>query len=252
MLEAEGGTPEWCMRILRHETGHALDNAYRLRRRRDRQKIFGPSSRPYPRFYTPRPYSRSFVRNLEPWYGQSHPDEDLAETFAVWLNPTSNWRRRYADWPARRKLLYIDQLMREIGPTLPHLRTRHRVDAAPHLDITLRQHYKSKRFRYGVESPSVVDEDLRRLFSDAPTHRRNQTAAQFLTRIRPTVRRRVARDTGAYQYTVSRVIDEIISRCRALHLRLRTSETKTRRELIALLTVEAMNYLHTGRQRVWL
>ncbi len=31
MLEVEGGTPDWCMKILRHEAGHAIDNAYRLR-----------------------------------------------------------------------------------------------------------------------------------------------------------------------------------------------------------------------------
>ena len=87
MLEVEGGTPEWCMRILRHEAGHAVENAYRLRRLRSRQQIFGRSSEPYPKYYRPRPYSRSFVRHLDVWYAQSHPDEDFAETFAVWLTP---------------------------------------------------------------------------------------------------------------------------------------------------------------------
>src|SRR5262245_2508270 len=28
MLEVEGGDPDWCLRILRHEVGHAYDNAY--------------------------------------------------------------------------------------------------------------------------------------------------------------------------------------------------------------------------------
>ena len=37
MLEVEGGTPEWCLKILRHEAGHAFDNAYELRRRRRRR-----------------------------------------------------------------------------------------------------------------------------------------------------------------------------------------------------------------------
>ena len=87
MLEVEGGTPEWCMRILRHETAHAIDNAYRIRRRRRRQQLFGNSSQKYPEYYTPRPYSRSFVVHLQPWYAQSHPDEDFAESFAVWLTP---------------------------------------------------------------------------------------------------------------------------------------------------------------------
>jgi hypothetical protein len=93
MREVEGGTREWCLRILRHETGHAIENAYRLRRRPRRRELFGRTSQPYPDSYSPRPYSKSFVRHLDAWYAQSHPDEDFAETFAVWLTPDSDWRR---------------------------------------------------------------------------------------------------------------------------------------------------------------
>src|SRR6266850_4445433 len=100
MLEVEGGTPEWCMRILRHEAGHAIENAYRLRRLRSRQQVFGRSSDPYPEYYDPKPYSKSFVLHLDSWYAQSHPDEDFAETFAVWLAPDSDWSARYTGWPA--------------------------------------------------------------------------------------------------------------------------------------------------------
>jgi len=133
MLEVEGGTPEWCMRILRHEAGHALDNAYRLRRRHRRQQLFGLSSKPYPEYYTPRPYSRSYVQHLEPWYAQSHPDEDFAETFAVWLTPDSPWRARYQDWPALKKLEFVDALMREIGTQTPRVANRllKRIRATP-------------------------------------------------------------------------------------------------------------------------
>jgi hypothetical protein len=145
LLEVEGGTPEWCMRILRHETGHAIENAYRLRRRRRRVQLFGRSSQPYPRYYTPRPYSRSYVVHLEPWYAQSHPDEDFAETFAVWLNPDVRWRERYAGWPALKKLEYVDALMREIGPLRPVVTSRRRVDPLSRLRKTLRQHYREMR-----------------------------------------------------------------------------------------------------------
>ena len=123
MLEVEGGTPEWCMKILRHEAGHAIDNAYKLRQRRRRQQIFGPSYMQYPEYYTPKPYSKSFVLHLDSWYAQSHPDEDFAETFAVWLNPDSDWRARYADWPALKKLEYMDALM---------TRARRQADARAH------------------------------------------------------------------------------------------------------------------------
>ena len=115
MLEVEGGTHDWCVKILRHEAGHAIDNAYQLQRRRKRLKLFGPSTVEYPEYYTPKPYSKSFVLHLDSWYAQSHPDEDFAETFAVWLNPRSQWRDRYADWPALKKLEYMDELMRELA-----------------------------------------------------------------------------------------------------------------------------------------
>jgi hypothetical protein len=252
MLEVEGGTPEWCMRILRHETSHALDNAYRLRRRRRRQELFGKSSLPYPRFYTPRPYSKSFVLHLEPWYAQSHPDEDFAETFAVWLNPHSNWRKRYAEWPALKKLEYVDQLMQEIAAERPLVNSRDPVDPLHCLRKTLRRHYREKRARYTLDYPNVYDRDLRRLFSDAPEYRENMTAAQFLTAVGTDVRRTVARWTGEYQYIIKQVLDDIIARCRKLNLRLAGSAEQTKLDFTVLLAVQTMNYLHSGQHRVWL
>jgi hypothetical protein len=252
MLEVEGGTPEWCLRILRHETGHAIDNAYDLRRRRRRQRQFGLSSREYPEHYTPRPYSKSFVLHLEPWYAQSHPDEDFAETFAVWLNPDSLWRERYADWPVLKKLEYMDRLMREVGPQDPRLNAHRRVDPLPRLRKTLRRHYEQKRARYGIDRPDLFDRDLRRLFSDAPAYKRNPSAARFLARIRKEVRRTVARWTGEYQYTINQVLDDIIKRCSELKLRLVESEDRTKLDFTIVLTVQTMNYLHSGRHRVWL
>ena len=252
MLEVEGGTFEWCMRILRHETGHAIDNAYCLRRRRRRQQLFGPSSQEYPEHYTPRPYSKSYVLNLERWYSQSHPDEDFAETFAVWLTPGSQWAKRYADWPALKKLEYVDSLMRTVGPCGPLVHSRRRVDPLSRLRRTLRKHYEEKRGRYGINYANGYDRDLRRLFSEAPEMKRNLSAARFLARIRKEVRRTVARWTGEYQYTIDQVLDGIIMRCRELKLRLAASEEQTKLDFTILLTVQTMHYLHSGKHRVWL
>jgi len=250
MLEVEGGTPEWCMRILRHETGHAIDNAYRFRRRHLRQRLFGKSSQRYPEYYTPRPYSRSYVHNLEMWYAQSHPDEDFAETFAVWLTPGSQWRQRYADWPALKKLEYVDELMREIAGVVPPVATRRRVDALHTLRRTLREHYREKRERYGIDYPGYYDRELRRLFSSAPEHASNMSAARFLSGVRKSVRRMVASWTGVYQYTIAQVLDEIVERCRALDLHLKDPPEKTRAEFTVFLTVQTMNYLHSGGHRI--
>jgi len=250
MLEVEGGTPEWCMRILRHETGHAIDNAYRLQRRRRRQDLFGRSSEPYPEDYTPRPYSRSFVVHLESWYAQSHPSEDFAETFAVWMTPDSQWRARYAGWPALRKLEYLDRLMHEIGPRDPVAEPGKAVDPLVRIRRTLRTHYQRKRARYGVDYPDFYDRDLRRLFSDDPRHAGNLAAVAFLSRIRKEVRRRVARYTGEKQYTIDQVIEKILGRCQALGLRLSAPEEAALLDFTALLTAQTMNHLHSGRHRL--
>ncbi len=250
MLEVEGGTKDWCLRILRHEVGHAIDNAYRLQRRRKRQKLFGLSSTPYPEYYTPRPYSKSFVLHLDSWYAQSHPDEDFAETFAVWLNPGSDWSRRYADWPALKKLEYVDGVMRTLAGKDPVVTTRRTVDALPSLRKTLRQHYQEKRRRFGLDYPNFYDRDLRRLFSDAPEHAGNLSAARFLTRVRRDVRRRVARWTGEYQYRIDQVLNDMIERCDALNLHLASPEDGSKLDFMVLLTVQTMNYLHGGRHRI--
>ena len=250
MLEVEGGTRSWCMRILRHETGHAIDNAYRLRRRRRRRMVFGRSSTPYPDYYSPRPYSRSFVLHLESWYAQSHPDEDFAETFAVWLTPDMDWRKRYAGWPALNKLEYVDELMCEIAQKDPPVTTSRVVDPLGRIRRTLRRFYERKRRHYGLTYPNFYDRDLRRVFSDGPEHARNTPASRFLNRNRKDVRRTVSYWTGVYQYTIDRVLEEIITRCDALNLRLAGPEDRARTAVTVLLTVHTVNYLHSGRHRL--
>lgn len=252
MLEVEGGEHEWCMRILRHETGHAIDNAFKLRLRRQRRLVFGLPSKPYPEFYTPKPYSKSYVLHLDAWYAQSHPDEDFAETFALWLTPNSEWRQRYAGWPAFKKLQYMDELMCSLRRSTPRVDNPEEVDALTRLRKTLRQHYRNKRRHYGVDYPNFYDRDLRRLFSDAAEFADNITAAQFIARYRRPVRRVVAEWTGIYQYTIDQVLEDMISRSRELKLRLAVPEDHARQEFTVLLTVQAMNYLHSGGHRLFL
>ena len=143
-----------------------------------------PSSR-IPSSTRRKPYSKSFVLHLDAWYAQSHPDEDFAETFAVWLTPNSEWRQRYAGWPALKKLEYMDALMQSLRGQTPRVaEPRRRSIRCATLRTTLRQHYRNKRRHYGVDYPNFYDRDLRRLFSDAPEFAGNITAAQFIARIR--------------------------------------------------------------------
>ena len=250
MLEVEGGTDEWCMRLLRHEVGHAIDNAYRLYRKRKWRQAFGKASQRYPDYYQPKPYSRRFVLHLDHWYAQSHPTEDFAETFAVWLTPGSDWRRRYAGWPALKKLECVDELMRQIAGKEPLVVSRERVEPLYRLSTTLREHYVEKRARYGVDYPDFYDKDLRRLFTQDRGSGAGETAARFLRRVRPEIRKRVARWTGEYQYTIDQVLLDMISRCQELRLRVSQPDDDLKMEAVVLLTVQTMNYLHGGHHRL--
>ena len=250
MLEVEGGDPEWFMQILRHEAGHAIDNAYALRRRPKRRRLFGNPSLEYPEYYTPKPYSKSFVQHLDHWYAQSHPDEDFAETFAVWLDPNSMWATRFAGWPAKRKLEYMDRLMRELAKKRPPVASKRLLDPLPRLKKTLGEHYRKKREHYGLDHPHFYDSDLRNLFSDAPQFAKNMPAARFVRKIRREVRSTVASFTDSYQYTIDQLLESIIERCRELNLRLMDAEETTKIDFMVFLTVQTMNYLHSGRHRV--
>ena len=249
MLEVEGGTPEWCMRILRHEAGHAIENTFRLKRRRRRIALFGRSSQRYPTHYTPRPYSRSYVVHLEAWYAQSHPDEDFAETFAVWLT-SDGWRQRYVGWPVLKKLEYVDELMQSLVGERPLVHSRRQVDPLRSMDKTLREHYADKRKLYGLDYPVFYDRELRRMFSSAPEYADNPAAARFLASVRHEVRRVVRRWTGVYQYTIDRVLEDMIERCKELNLRLALPPDRAKLEFTALLTYQTMNFLQSGRHRI--
>jgi hypothetical protein len=250
MLEVEGGDEASCLRILRHEVGHAIDNAYELRRRPTRRRLFGNPATPYPEYYTPKPYSKSFVHHLDHWYAQSHPDEDFAETFAVWLDPQSKWGSQYVGWPAQRKLDYMDRLMRELARRRPALKSKRLVDPLPRLRKTLGEHYRKKREHYGLDHPDFYDSDLRNLFSDSSAYAKNTSAASFVRKIRKEVRSTVASFTDSYQYTIDQLLEKIIARCRDLNLRLMESEESTKVDFMVFLTVQTMNYLHSGRHRV--
>jgi Putative zinc-binding metallo-peptidase len=250
MLEVEGGTHEWCMKIFRHEVGHAIDNAFKLRLRKKRRKLFGKSSQAYPEFYSPKPYSKSFVLHLDSWYAQSHPDEDFAETFAVWLSQDPIWRYRYSEWPAFKKLEYMDELMSELIGQNPFVTKKKQIDPISDMKQTLGDHYKVKREKYGKQHPSFYDRDLRRLFSDAAQYKNNISAEDFIKKIRRQLRASLARWTGEYQYTIDQILSGIIQRCNALNLRLAVSEEVAMREFIMLVTVQTMNYLHSGKHRI--
>lgn len=250
MLEVEGGTHDWCMRILRHECGHALDNAYRLHRRARYRKLFGAWHDPYPDSYRPKPYTKRFVVHLDMWYAQAHPAEDFAETFAVWLNPRSHWRQQYANWPAMKKLRYVDELMAKVGCQTPVVQTGRRPHSLATLRHTLREHYQKKRRYYCRDSPGFYDRDLRRIFSDRPQDARKPDAASFLQSIREEARTMISRWTGASGLTIDRTLADMVGRVRLLGLRVAKPARQTKVDVMMMLAVQTMNYLNDGKHRV--
>jgi len=249
IIDVEGGSRAECMAILRHETGHVVQHAYQLQRRRQWQKLFGKSSETYPDYYRPNPGSRNYVQHLRLWYAQSHPDEDFAETFAVWMGPKHKWRKRYAGWGALKKLEYVDELMTEIGDAKPGLVTRAFVDPVSSLKFTLGEYYEQKQARYMTRPPTVHDRDLKRIFSDQPRHRGAKKASTFLRENGPEIRRMVSKWTGQYQLTLDALLDEMIDRCRALKLRAPGSERRMMVDFTVLLTAKTVQSLYSPSRR---
>jgi len=237
MFEVEGGNQRSCMMLLRHEAGHAVDNAYGLHRKSLWRTTFGRYSDPYRWQYRPNPGSRRFVQHLDFWYAQSHPAEDWAESFAVWLRPRSSWQREYEGWPALAKLEAVDELMAEVMGTKMVTTTRRKPDALSTQRMTLREHYAARKRAFVNAEPAEIDGQLLRLFAAAPPRARRPSAATFLRRHRHELRARVSTITGQYRYDVDQSLRMMLDRCKELGLQLSRSEHESRVGAAILLTL---------------
>lgn len=248
MHEVEGGNDKWLMRILRHETGHAIDTAFALRRRKAWRETFGKASHRYPARYSPRPGSRNFVLHLGHWYAQSHPTEDFAETFAVWLPPRSRWRSQYAGWPALVKLEFVDRTMRALEGRRAVRLSRETVEPLGDNQRTLREHYRRKQARYEVDTTRTYDRPLLRVFGTRDDHPRGLAASRFLRDVRPQLRRLLIRRARMHPYLVNHVMRTAVLRARHLDLRLKGSQRKAKREALGMLERIMLDMLLRDRE----
>lgn len=235
------------MMLLRHECGHAIDHAYKFSGRREWQEIFGSPEAEYnPETYAPRPHSRSFVRHLPNWYAQAHPDEDFAETFAVWLSaPMEELRKRYGGWKAMQKLEYVDALMREAAVTKPAVRRGRRMSEARRLRKTLGRHYAARRKLYAEDFPDFYDEDLRAIFRQGEAG--SESAARAMRSWRAALIAAVVDWTGARKYTVEMLVRKLTARCQTLRLQASRDSVTLHMELAAYLSAMVTNHMYTGR-----
>jgi putative zinc-binding metallo-peptidase len=245
MMEVEGGTEAWCMRLLRHEMGHVINHAYLLTKDKQWQKIFGSPSLEYSESFRARPYSKRFVRHLEGWYAQSHPEEDFAETLAIWLTPGLDWKTQYRGWKALEKLEYVDRLMAKLAAQKPFVTTRSRMSDASRLRSRLDAYYKKRRKLYAQDFPEFFDADLKRLFAADGAAPETERASAFLRRNRKPMLNAVASWTGEPRFTVDRLLRALTDRCAELDLRVRSDSSGL--EVAAYLATLASHYRLTGK-----
>ena len=244
VLEVEGETPEWFMRLMRHEAGHAYMYAYQLTRRRKWRNCFGQTSREEtPNTYRPRPFSRSYVMHLEDWYAQSHPDEDFAETFAIWLTPGFDWRKRYAGWPALRKIEYVDELMKSLAGKPPTHMPKYRVADYDFLNVKLKTYYARKRKLYEDTYPGFYDVDLRQLFPTPGGIR----ASSYLRQRRRRLMNSVCQWTNEKKFRVNKLLTRLIDRSDELELHAHNDDPQQDFRVASYITTLVMNYLFTGK-----
>jgi len=250
MLDVEGGTKQWCMKLLRHETGHVINYIYKLYKRKKWQKIFGKFSQEYSDTYRFRPYSKSFVRHLEDYYAQYHPDEDFAETFAVWLRPKSRWQEEYKDWKALSKLKYVDKLMSEIKSMEPKVQKGKKYWQISGLKIKLKNYYKKKRKFWAEYFPDFHDSNLMRIFvKRSKQNKDSPLAADIIKKHRKNILDSISAWTGEKKYIIDDLLITIDERCRDLRLVTLDSESVTTLKISAYITTLVMNYIYTGQFR---
>jgi hypothetical protein len=251
-IEAELGagaeTEREILMYLRHEAGHCFNYAYRLYENEDWRKLFGDFTKPYREDYKPQPFSRKYVAHISGWYAQKHPDEDFAETFAVWLTPDSDWAKRYVGWGALKKLNYVEALAQRLGRAIPITQIDSRDVDVDEMEETVLDHYRQRDLaeKVDVQLREQLDQDLCNLFEAPGTA---PAKAETLVRAeRQSLIQAVTQYSGVSRAVVRSVVDHLVERTAVLGLTVhinRMGEYLTR--LTSLVTTLAMNYLYTDR-----
>jgi hypothetical protein len=234
------------MMCLRHEAGHAFNYAYRLFAKPEWRRLFGKFSQPYQEAYQPIPFSARFVHHIPGWYAQKHPDEDFAETFAVWLTPGSNWQLHYADTPALAKLLYIEKMVNRYGRKLPVVSDEKLDTPVQELTMTLDSWYESGKnaSHINFHLTRTLNHDLKELFPD----KQGPPAVDVLRTHRKQLIREVNHWTGMNRPLLSALTDELLDRVQFLGLKLESKPTATYLVGVTVfITTLAMNYLYRGQ-----
>ena len=235
------------MMYVRHEAGHAFNYAYKLYRTDEWKQLFGSFRRPYRDNYRPVPFSRNYVRHLAGWYGQKHPDEDFAETFAVWLTPRSGWKKRYRGWGAMAKLRYMDRIAKKLGNVEPVRRHGHTDITVDEMQTTVADFYRQSS--NGIPIVELApDSDLMDIFN-APKRKKSAVPAQdFLRAHSKMLVDKIAYWSPAQRPLIKKLVEAIEQRAGELNLR---ADPARQAEHLAEIAVYAStlvsNYVNKGK-----
>jgi hypothetical protein len=244
LTDVEAENEAEVMMYLRHEAGHAFNYAYRLYLQPEWQKLFGSIAEVYLDDYKTVPFSARFVRHVPGWYGQKHPDDDFAETFAVWLTPHSDWRSRYEDTPALAKLEYVDRVVREVGGQPPPVADGALDTPVEEMEMTLAEWYAPDESGPSCALPDILDSDLEALFPD----NEGQPAQELIRAYHRVLIRDLNYWTGVTRQVLHALLGEVLRRVEALQLKVKSDQALARMaDLAIFLTTLVMNYNYTGQ-----
>jgi hypothetical protein len=249
----EGFNPADIRRYLRHEMGHVVNYAYRLYEQEDWVKTFGSITQPYLEDYRPKPFSRRYVRHLPGWYAQKHPDEDWAETFAVWMTPRHDWRAEYGDWPtALEKLDYCDRKMASLADREPLVAADDLDEDVGQIGYSLDQFYG--RIPADEEAfPPGLDGALKAIFEDLgspeeePSNIPRHPASALMRRLERELQANVYRWTGHFPERTRLLVRHLAERADQLQqVYPEDIEAALIVAVTTLVTALAMNHVHSG------
>jgi hypothetical protein len=245
----EGADREEILRYLRHEMGHVVNYAYRLYERADWIEQFGAITQPYSDDYRPEPWSRRFVHHLPGWYAQKHPDEDWAETFAVWMTPGRDWRNDYAAWPlALAKLERCAAILAEVADQVPPVTDDELDEDVAEIEYSAEQFYQESRLPE-PELPPGLDGALRATFLELPRSAPDgqRPASALIRRHARVISRSVYTWTGHFPEHTRALCHDLAARADTHTLVYpETHETQVLVAFTAFVTSLAMNYVVRG------
>lgn len=238
------------LRYFRHEMGHVMNYAYKLYEREEWVAQFGSMTQPYVEEYRPEPFSTDFVLHLPGFYAQKHPDEDWAETFAVWMTPGINWRDVYAAWPVViEKLDYCDSVMAEVGAIPPLLSTIDDDESVSSLPQTVEEYYQASTLD-SEDLPVGLDGALRTMFDDfepSTASKSTQAASQLMRRMEQRLMASVFRWTGHFPERTRELLRYLADRAdKLLQVYDPARESEVGLEIAVLVTSLAATYVRQG------